>query len=149
MIRRALPDDEVIIRHCAEDAYARYVPRIGRKPAPMVADFAASIERGHLFVADSDENAIVGFVICYRAHGCLFIENVAVFSRHEGQGFGRSLLSFCEERAIGLGLPRLRLYTNAKMTENLEMYPKLGFVETERRHEEGFDRIYFEKALVL
>lgn len=39
MIRPAKANDDPEIRECAEQAYARYVPVIGRKPAPMVADF--------------------------------------------------------------------------------------------------------------
>jgi hypothetical protein len=33
------------------------------------------------------------------------------------------------------------------MTENLPFYHGLGFVETERRHEDGFDRVYLRKTL--
>jgi hypothetical protein len=46
MIRLAKANDEPEIRDCAEQAYARYVPAIGRKPAPMVADFLAQIAAG-------------------------------------------------------------------------------------------------------
>jgi hypothetical protein len=33
------------------------------------------------------------------------------------------------------------------MTENLDFYPRLGYLETQRVHEDGFDRVYFEKVL--
>ena len=33
------------------------------------------------------------------------------------------------------------------MTENVERYPKLGYVEVGRGHEHGFDRVFFEKRL--
>ena len=45
-IRQARASDEAEIRHCTEAAYARYIPLIGRKPAPMLADFAAQIVAG-------------------------------------------------------------------------------------------------------
>lgn len=51
MIRPANPDDEGAIRACAETVYARYVAAIGRKPAPMVADFKARIAAGQVHVA--------------------------------------------------------------------------------------------------
>lgn len=35
----------------------------------------------------------------------------------------------------------LHLYTNEKMTENLSIYPKLGYVEVGRRTENGFNRV--------
>ena len=33
------------------------------------------------------------------------------------------------------------------MTENLALYPALGYVETGRRVEDGFSRVYFSKRL--
>ena len=45
-VRQAVAADEPAVRACAEGAYARYVAAIGRKPAPMVADFAAQIAAG-------------------------------------------------------------------------------------------------------
>jgi hypothetical protein len=35
------------------------------------------------------------------------------------------------------------------MTENLEMYPKLGYRESRRMLEKGYQRVYFEKPLEL
>jgi GNAT superfamily N-acetyltransferase len=64
-----------------------------------------------------------------------------------GQGIGKALIQFCEAQARRLGLVSVRLYTNAKMTDNLSIYPRLGYIEVERRSEDGFDRVYFEKHL--
>ena len=44
-------------------------------------------------------------------------------------------------------IPRMDLYTNAAMRENLSLYPRLGWVETDRRTEDGFERVYFEKPV--
>jgi ribosomal protein S18 acetylase RimI-like enzyme len=77
----------------------------------------------------------------------LFIENVAVHPDHQGRGLGQRLLARAESEAGARGLPALRLYTNVKMTENFPFYEALGFVETERRREDGFDRVYMEKRL--
>jgi hypothetical protein len=33
------------------------------------------------------------------------------------------------------------------MVENLAYYPRLGYVEYDRRREDGFDRVYFRKRL--
>ena len=49
-IRPALPSDLDAVRHCVLQAYALYVPRMGREPAPMTADYAAL---GRLEVEDS------------------------------------------------------------------------------------------------
>jgi hypothetical protein len=34
------------------------------------------------------------------------------------------------------------------MEQNLTWYPAIGFVETDRRLEDGFSRVYFSKAMV-
>jgi hypothetical protein len=49
--------------------------------------------------------------------------------------------------AAHLSLNALRLYTNAAMTENLSMYAHLGFVETHRVTEDGFNRVYMRLSL--
>lgn len=59
----------------------------------------------------------------------------------------KKLIGFCETVARLRGLTAVRLYTNEKMIENLSIYPKLGYIETGRRVENGFNRVYFEKPL--
>jgi hypothetical protein len=39
------------------------------------------------------------------------------------------------------------LYTNEAMVENLRLYRRLGFVETDRRVEDGYRRVFFRKSL--
>jgi ribosomal protein S18 acetylase RimI-like enzyme len=77
----------------------------------------------------------------------MLLENVAVQPAATGQGIGKSLIRFCEDTGRHAGLPAVRLYTNAKMTRNLALYPRLGYVEIGRRSEDGFDRIFFMKDL--
>ncbi len=45
------------------------------------------------------------------------------------------------------GFAHLDLYTHEAMTENIELYRKLGYVETERRMEKGYRRVYMRKTL--
>ena len=52
LIRQAMPEDTARIGAIARAAYAKYVPRIGREPAPMVADFAAEVAAGHVVVSE-------------------------------------------------------------------------------------------------
>jgi hypothetical protein len=40
------------------------------------------------------------------------------------------------------GLGAIALYTNAAMHENLALYARIGFVETRRATEDGFDRVF-------
>ncbi|KGB80549.1 acetyltransferase [Rhodovulum sp. NI22] len=147
MIRPAVAIDETAIRECAERAYARYVPLIGKKPAPMVADFATQIAKGDVFVTTDDRDSLHGFIVFYAEGGHILLENVAVPPRAAGRGLRKALISFCENAARERGLGAVHLYTNEKMTENLSIYLRLGYVEVERRVEDGFKRVYFEKTL--
>jgi ribosomal protein S18 acetylase RimI-like enzyme len=146
VIRPATTDDIDAIAAAARAAYTRYVERIGREPAPMVADFAALVAAGEVEVLALG-GEVAGFIVMRPGADHLFIENVAVHPDHQGRGLGQRLLARAESEAGARGLPALRLYTNVKMTENFPFYEALGFVETERRREDGFDRVYMEKRL--
>ena len=145
-IRKAAKSDLPEIETCAADAYAMYVERIGRKPAPMVADFATAIKNEQLYVALGN-GQIVGFVVFYPQRDHVHLENVAVSPEFQKRGIGSGLIEFVEQQARAEGYCRIELYTNAKMTENLELYPRLGYQQFDRRYENGFDRVYFSKVL--
>ena len=147
MIRLAQACDEPVIKDCAEQAYARYVPMIGRKPAPMVADFATQIVAGVVYVAQDDQAIFQGFIVFYAEEGHILLENVAVLPSTAGRGVGKALIGFCENAALQRGLNAVHLYTNEMMTDNLSTYSKLGYRKVARREEEGFKRVYFEKNL--
>ncbi|MCU1755233.1 GNAT family N-acetyltransferase [Pseudomonas helleri] len=148
LIRPALASDEAAIRACAEQAYSQYVATIGRKPAPMLADFAAQIAERQVHVCVNGQGDFQGFIVFFSVDQHMFLENVAVSTAGQGKGIGKALVQFCEATALSQGLGSVSLYTNAKMTTNLAIYPRLGYVEVGRRSEAGFDRVYFEKNLL-
>jgi GNAT superfamily N-acetyltransferase len=125
-------------------AYARYLPRMDRPPAPMVRDHAAVIAAGGTWVTGAP---ITGVITLQPEGDCLLIENVAVHPAAQGSGVGRALMAFAEQEAARRGLGRLVLYTNAVMTENQAIYRHLGYVETSRRTEDGYQRVFMEKRL--
>jgi ribosomal protein S18 acetylase RimI-like enzyme len=145
-IRPAILDDLDAVQSCAEQAYALYVPRMGRNPAPMVADFGAQISAGHVHVIEVD-GAVAGFIVLYPRGDHIHVENVAILPAVQGRGIGRALLAFAEDDAKRRGLAALELYTNAKMTENQTFYPRLGYTETGRHEEDGFARVFYRKDL--
>jgi len=146
-IRPALAADEPAIRACAEAAYGGYIATIGRRPAPMDADFAAQIAAGQVHVATDATGALLGYVVFYPEGRHMHLEAVAVTPAAAGKGIGRQLIGFCEGAAHRSGLGAVHLYTNRKMTANLSLYPYLGYVEVDRRSEDGFDRVYYEKSV--
>jgi len=152
IIRPAVPDDVPALRAITAAAYLPYLSRIGRAPAPVSSDYAAAVERGEVWVAAADEGTglsgeLVGLIVLVRAPDYLLLENVAVLPAAQGRGVGSRLLEFAESQAAELGLPEIRLYTNVAMTENLVYYPRRGYVETHRREEDGYRRVYFCKPV--
>ncbi len=146
MIRPARPDEDEWARALVRRAYALYVPRMGQEPAPMLADYGALIEAGEVRVLE-EEGKPAALIVLRPDGDALFVENIAVDPEAQRKGHGRMLLALAEREARHLGLKAIRLYTNAAMTENLSYYPRLGFRETDRREEEGYKRVFFEKRL--
>ena len=50
-IRIAVADDRQAILECVDDAYGMYIDRIGKKPAPMLADYVDLISKSLVHVA--------------------------------------------------------------------------------------------------
>jgi ribosomal protein S18 acetylase RimI-like enzyme len=146
LIRKATAEDTARIGAIARAAYAKYVPRIGREPAPMVADFAAEVAAGRVVVIGT-AGAVDGYMIAWPETDAYFIENIAIDPARQGEGLGRQLMDHAVGEAKRRRLSAIRLYTNAAMTENLSMYAHLGFVETHRAVEKGFDRVYLRWSL--
>jgi GNAT superfamily N-acetyltransferase len=145
-IRLAAEADATALAKIAVAAYQHYVPRIGRAPAPIIADYPAAVRRGQAWVAVVDGD-VAGFVILISRPGYLLLETMAVLPAAQRRGIGARLLVLAEDRARALHLPEIRLYTNAAMTENLAYYPRHGYTETHRAHHDGFHRVFFRKRL--
>ena len=145
-IRRATANDVGAIQRCVTRAYELYVPRMGKKPAPMLADYAQLVDDGVVHVADV-EPIIAGVIVMFAGEDHWFVENIAVDPMIQGKGLGSKLMKFAESEARSHSCPQVELYTNQKMTENLSFYPKLGYVRFDERVEDGYRRVYFRKIL--
>lgn len=144
VIRPAEPADAERIKACVDAAYGPYVARIGRPPAPMLADYAALIAEGKVHVTGSP---IAGLIVFYPRGEMLHVENVAVSPEAQAKGFGRSLMAHAEAAASRLRLTAIDLYTHQLMTENIAYYARLGYEEVGRGVEHGFPRVWFRKRL--
>ncbi len=144
-IRRGEASDQAAIESIVQRAYGVYVPRIGLRPGPMEDDYAERIERGVVWIAE--EGTTVGLIVLVEQDGALLIENVAVDPDSQGEGIGGALLDFAEDRARAAGLDTVSLYTHEKMSENLAIYVHRGYIETERRAQSGFSRVFLDKRL--
>jgi len=144
-IRLAQPDEAAEIAALVDAAYAMYVSRLGRKPGPMLDDYAARIAAGEAWILECD--GIVGLLVLVETNPGLMIHNVALLPQAQGQGFGKRLMAFAEEEAVRRGHSAIDLYTHVKMVENQARYLHLGYKETGRRVEEGFERVYMRKEI--
>lgn len=145
-IRLAQPGDLAAVEAIVQAAYSRYITVIGQKPGPMLDDYAALIAKScvHVLVAD---NEVVGILVLLPDNGAMLLDNVAVHPDRHGRGYGRALIAFAEKFARERGFKAIRLYTNEVMAENIDLYERLGFVETHRGQEKGFRRVYMTKLL--
>ena len=145
-IRLARTDDLAVVQEIVSDAYSHYVARIGRKPGPLLDDYASLIALEKVFVIAWQGN-MRGILVLTPVDGALLLDNIAIAPEAQGKGLGRELLSFAERRAIEAGFSEIRLYTNAAMTENIALYERIGYVETHRAEEHGLSRVFMTKRL--
>lgn len=145
-IRQAQTADCEVVAACVRAAYAKYLTRMDKEPAPLHADYVALIAQGAVSVV-TDGEAVLGVLVMMPLGTSMFVENIAVDPRFQGQGLGRMLMATVEQRARTAGMNEIRLYTNELMTENLRFYHRLGFEEEERRMHDDYRRVFLRKVL--
>jgi GNAT superfamily N-acetyltransferase len=145
-VRQARADDASAVTALVTSAYQDYVPRIGLRPAPMDSDYADLIDRGLVWVAESD-GAMVGILVLVAHPDHMLLENIAVSPDHQGLGVGRLLMTTAEQQAVAAGVGEVKLYTHELMTENHAYYRRQGYVETHRALDDGFSRVFYTKQL--
>ena len=147
MIRPATAEDRTAVEAIVEAAYSLYLERIGKPPGPMLDDYGLLIADGAVSVVDAPDGAIAALIVLLPQPDHLLLDNIAVRPDRQGSGIGRRLIAFAEGEARRLGYAELRLYTNVTMTENIALYTRLGFIETGRSHQAGYDRVSMRKPL--
>lgn len=169
LLRAATLDDVDGIERLVVAAFERYVPRIGKPPGPMTADYAKLVRTSRVWVVESTETAhdadagsgslifgsvdaspraeIVGVLVTRAESDHLLLDVIAIAPTAQGGGLGGALLARADADAREQGLAEIRLCTNAAMTENLAYYPRRGFRETGRGLQDGYHRVFFAKRL--
>jgi ribosomal protein S18 acetylase RimI-like enzyme len=112
----------------------------------MTEDYAEVIANRRVTVAES-RGTIVGVIVLVVDDEGFLIDNVAVDPSLRGKGLGRSLLEFAESEARRAGFDSIYLYTHEKMTGNLALYSRIGYVEYDRRSHGEFSLVYMRKHL--
>jgi ribosomal protein S18 acetylase RimI-like enzyme len=147
-IRRAGPSDAAAVRSLTRDAYAQWIPVIGREPLPMKADYEKAVREHEIDLLHA-EDRLVALIEVFLMADHLFIENIAVSPEQQGKGFGRHLLRHAETRAKSASLGELRLLTNQAFATNVRLYQSVGFrIDRTEPHFGGGTTVYMTKELV-
>jgi ribosomal protein S18 acetylase RimI-like enzyme len=165
IIQQATTTDLPAITTLVSLAYSPYLPRLdGKLPAPMTADYVALIASSSLYTLITN-GEVVGCISLSlttpsstasyanatpsssSSTHALEINNLAIHPASQGKGYGKLLLRFAEAVAKDKGLGSCCLYTNVKMIENVALYGRLGYKETGRFSQDGFERVGFVKVL--
>jgi N-acetylglutamate synthase-like GNAT family acetyltransferase len=147
LLRRATGDDVDAIEGLITESFGKYVERIGKPPAPMLADYAGLLDTSRIWVLER-RDAVIAVLVTQHHGDHLLLDTVAVAPGAQGGGHGRRLLERAERDATEQGLSEVRLVTNEAMTENLVFYPRHGYRETGRAIQDGYRRVFFSKSLV-
>jgi ribosomal protein S18 acetylase RimI-like enzyme len=145
-IRVAIAADIPAITNIVDQAYRHYVSRIGKPPGPMLDDYAARVSEGAVWVLEEGAE-IAAIIVLLPAPNYLLLDNIAVSPTRQGLGLGRRLLAFAEDEALRRGYREIRLYTHQTMVENQRLYASIGYEETGRGSEAGYDRVFMRKRL--
>jgi ribosomal protein S18 acetylase RimI-like enzyme len=127
-------------------AYGHYVERLDGPPRPMTDDYAEVIRTRRVIVAER-RGEIVGLLVLGLDDEGFFVDNVAVDPSHQGTGLGKALLEHAEVAAREAGCDSIYLYTHERMTENLALYSRTGYVEYDRRRHGDARIVYLRKKL--
>jgi ribosomal protein S18 acetylase RimI-like enzyme len=127
-IRNATPSDLAVVRQISADAYiSAYVPILGYIPKPAEEDYAPRIALKEVWLLERNGCA-VGVAVLEEQPDHLLVYSIAVDPREQRQGYGRALLAFADQRAVAIGVPETRLYTNTQMKRNVILYQSHGYV---------------------
>ncbi|GAA2781477.1 GNAT family N-acetyltransferase [Kitasatospora sp. CM 4170] len=130
-IREVRTEDLPLLQD-VERAAGRYFHDIGMPEIaddePLPLDELARYQRAGLaWVAVSEGDVPVAYLIADHVDGNLHVEQVSVHPDSARRGIGRSLLDHLAERAATHGIPALTLTTFADVPWNAPYYARCGF----------------------
>ena len=113
----------------------------------MLDNYAVRVAEGVVWVLEEDHTIAAAIVLLPGTY-FLLLDNIAVSPVRQGFGYGRQLLTFAEAEALRRGYREIRLYTHLTMIENQRLYAGIGYEETGRGTDAGYERVFMCKRLV-
>jgi RimJ/RimL family protein N-acetyltransferase/ribosomal protein S18 acetylase RimI-like enzyme len=125
-LRRAGLADIPAILALKNAAYTPNESIIGVPSLPRIADYAQVVAEHEVWLAESDGRLDAALVLDIELDS-FTVWSVAVAPEASGRRLGSALMAFAETRAGELGYDDVRLYTNAKLTQRIGWYERLGY----------------------
>ena len=145
-LRRATAADAAAVTACVCDAFQGNVTRLGIVTRPLQRAYREAIASVQVWVATLEQETVAALLLDLTDEGFL-VDVIAVSPAHQGTGVGRALLALAEREALRQDHASIYLYTNEKMTENLALYQRIGYVEYKRETLDGRTRVFLRKPL--
>jgi len=98
VLRRATGDDVGAIKGLVDESFGKYVERIGKPPAPMLADYAGMLDTSRIWVLERGDD-VIAVLVTQDQGDHLLLDTVAVAPSAQGGGYGRRLLELAERDA--------------------------------------------------
>ena len=143
---QALEGDAAAIRKLTREAYAKWVPVIGREPKPMTADYTEAVKK-HRFDVLYVNGELAALIETVGCSDHLLIENVAVSPSFQGKGYGRMLMAHAEKLAASSNFEQVKLYTNKLFVENVQLYIRLGYRVDREEEVKGGTVVHMSKQV--
>lgn len=146
-LRRATAADETAFAAMHRAAYEWNRQMLGLEPVPLLIPPGEILKRYETWFLE-DDGAIVGAAALDPRPDHLEIWSLSVDPARQNAGIGRRLLDAAEARARELGLPKLRLFTGAPLTKNIDWYHRRGYA-TEREEDlpDGRRLVHMAKSI--
>lgn len=137
LLRRASTADLVAIAALKTASYLPNETITGAHSYPRMVNYADVIRDHEIWVVDGPGRLDACAVL--KPGREFLVYSLAVHPARQGDGLGKVLLAFAEERARRLKSTEMTLYTNGKLTARIDWYGRHGFVV--EREEPLADRI--------
>lgn len=117
-------------------------------PLTQTLDEVAFELRDNLGCVATVDTRLVGVARAVADGELLLIGRIAIAPDQQGEGIGSRLLEAVERRGVESGCRRAELFTGSLSTQNIALYERLGYRESERiDHGDGTAQVFLRKAL--